>query len=377
MGEQGRHVKGKSHRRDRLSDRLMGATSEEEAGQLLVEDLRASFDACAAWIARALAAGGPSGLVDVASEPAIDLYFSEGHASDPLLRKALAARVSSGSVYSLSLQETKTTAEQEFSAFMRNIGWGHVVEGLMSAGEQVHYVVGVAREPEAMAFTAAEQALLGCKLQDATALQLFHLQEVATALQDAVAHACGENAAVLLLDEAGRPLLARGNLAALRPVDGQLAAADDAIDPVALPPRLLAALKCGVRQHRTGAEDLSTHSELLTLDGLALDLSITQVRNRQLKPCVHYSAILRPCRGDPALGRQNSALHDTLSEREREIVLCAARGMNPNEAAEHLGISPWTVRTHLRNIYEKTGVTSRSALVALFWAGNEAHSVGK
>ena len=160
-------------------------------------------------------------------------------------------------------------------------------------------------------------------------------------------------------------------------VDEKLAPADDGTDSAALPSRLLAALRRGVRRQRTSADEVSPHSEQLTLDGRTLDLSIAQVRNNHSSPCVHYSAILHSGPGHAALGQQNGALNDKVSERETDIVLCVARGMNTNEAAEHLGISPWTVRTHLRNIYEKTGVTSRSALVALFWAGNEAPSVGK
>jgi DNA-binding CsgD family transcriptional regulator len=53
-----------------------------------------------------------------------------------------------------------------------------------------------------------------------------------------------------------------------------------------------------------------------------------------------------------------------LSPREREIVRLITNGL-PNKAiAAVLDISPWTVATHLRRIYDKLGVSSRAEMVA-------------
>jgi DNA-binding CsgD family transcriptional regulator len=53
-----------------------------------------------------------------------------------------------------------------------------------------------------------------------------------------------------------------------------------------------------------------------------------------------------------------------LSPREREIVRMVAMG-HPNKIiADVLGISSWTVCTHLRRIFAKVGVGSRAAMVA-------------
>jgi LuxR family maltose regulon positive regulatory protein len=54
-----------------------------------------------------------------------------------------------------------------------------------------------------------------------------------------------------------------------------------------------------------------------------------------------------------------------LSEREHEIVQLLAAGMNNKLMARDLGISPETVRFHLKSIYEKFGVSDRRVVVEL------------
>jgi NarL family two-component system response regulator YdfI len=53
-----------------------------------------------------------------------------------------------------------------------------------------------------------------------------------------------------------------------------------------------------------------------------------------------------------------------LTEREREILLGAARGERSKEMALHLGITERTVKAHLASIYNKLGVDSRAAAIA-------------
>jgi len=55
-----------------------------------------------------------------------------------------------------------------------------------------------------------------------------------------------------------------------------------------------------------------------------------------------------------------------LAPREREVLEFLAKGMLLKEIAEHLGISYWTVQTHIGRIYEKLHVHSRSQAVAKF-----------
>ena len=53
-----------------------------------------------------------------------------------------------------------------------------------------------------------------------------------------------------------------------------------------------------------------------------------------------------------------------LSPREHEILELTSNGLSAPDIARHLQISAATVKTHLRNIYEKLGVSERAAAVA-------------
>jgi DNA-binding NarL/FixJ family response regulator len=52
-----------------------------------------------------------------------------------------------------------------------------------------------------------------------------------------------------------------------------------------------------------------------------------------------------------------------LSERERQVLTLVARGLNNTEAAESLGLSPLTAKTHVSRIMGKLGVRDRAQLV--------------
>ena len=53
-----------------------------------------------------------------------------------------------------------------------------------------------------------------------------------------------------------------------------------------------------------------------------------------------------------------------LSGRQREISFFVARGFTNEQIGEKLDISEPTVKTHLRNIYSKTGVHDRAQLIS-------------
>ena len=59
-----------------------------------------------------------------------------------------------------------------------------------------------------------------------------------------------------------------------------------------------------------------------------------------------------------------------LSERERDVVALVARGMSNRDIAAQLVVEPETVRTYLKRIFDKTGMTNRTMLaVAAIEAG--------
>ena len=74
---------------------------------------------------------------------------------------------------------------------------------------------------------------------------------------------------------------------------------------------------------------------------------------------------------EPRGGSRLRSMHDhevasapVLTPREREILALLADGFGNKQIASRLGIATNTVKTHLRNIYEKLGVSERAAAVA-------------
>jgi two-component system nitrate/nitrite response regulator NarL len=60
-----------------------------------------------------------------------------------------------------------------------------------------------------------------------------------------------------------------------------------------------------------------------------------------------------------------------LSPRERQVLLLVAEGLANKEVARQLNLSEGTVKIHVHNIYQKTGIGRRAALAALALAHKE------
>jgi DNA-binding NarL/FixJ family response regulator len=56
----------------------------------------------------------------------------------------------------------------------------------------------------------------------------------------------------------------------------------------------------------------------------------------------------------------------SVSSREQTVLDCLAKGLTYKQTADHLGISIDTIRTHVRRIYEKLHVQSRTEAVAKY-----------
>lgn len=59
-----------------------------------------------------------------------------------------------------------------------------------------------------------------------------------------------------------------------------------------------------------------------------------------------------------------------LTPREQSIAQLVAQGLPNKCIAKQLEISPWTVATHLRRLFAKLGVSTRSAMIAKLLSGN-------
>jgi len=57
----------------------------------------------------------------------------------------------------------------------------------------------------------------------------------------------------------------------------------------------------------------------------------------------------------------NLPAHTGLTEREREVLYLVTTGLTNSQIAKELSISTLTVNAHLRSIFHKLEVTSRSA----------------
>jgi two-component system nitrate/nitrite response regulator NarL len=77
--------------------------------------------------------------------------------------------------------------------------------------------------------------------------------------------------------------------------------------------------------------------------------------------------ILKNALLNPTLNKKDDDV--SLTEREREILECLAKGLNNKTIARQLGISDTTVKVHIKHLLSKLKLTSR--LEAAVWAHNK------
>lgn len=68
---------------------------------------------------------------------------------------------------------------------------------------------------------------------------------------------------------------------------------------------------------------------------------------------------------DPeGIDENNTDFSELLTAREKEIVIRLSRGLNAEQIAEELNLSPHTIKTHRKNVLQKSGCTNTTELVA-------------
>ncbi len=85
---------------------------------------------------------------------------------------------------------------------------------------------------------------------------------------------------------------------------------------------------------------------------------------RAIRAAARGETVLAPSVATKLVSQLRAPAHDTLSERELEVLTLIAPGETNRGAAARLFISEATVKTHLLHIYEKLGVNDRAAAVA-------------
>lgn len=74
---------------------------------------------------------------------------------------------------------------------------------------------------------------------------------------------------------------------------------------------------------------------------------------------------LQPAESESDTRIQDFSSSHGLSPREQEVLLLVGRGLTTAAMADELGISPHTIRDHLKHLYRKTGAKGRNELLGI------------
>lgn len=120
---------------------------------------------------------------------------------------------------------------------------------------------------------------------------------------------------------------------------------------------------------RTEGERLHTRT-LIASDGRRIDVQYASVLSEvpDRGPMGVYVAIDAAAQPEELEEEPPSANVPSLTQREHEVVQLVALGKTGGEIAAELGVSPETIRTHVRNAMAKTGTRTRAQLVATAFA---------
>jgi DNA-binding NarL/FixJ family response regulator len=120
---------------------------------------------------------------------------------------------------------------------------------------------------------------------------------------------------------------------------------------------VLGALRAGARGYLTkdaSAGDIQSAILTVAAGEAALD------------PAVQHhvvAALADPAAGSERMPSGESALPDELTPREAEVLKLIAQGLTNNEIAEHLVVSPTTVKSHINHLFTKAGIRDRAQAI--------------
>ncbi|MEV6953027.1 LuxR C-terminal-related transcriptional regulator [Streptomyces sp. NPDC051183] len=80
------------------------------------------------------------------------------------------------------------------------------------------------------------------------------------------------------------------------------------------------------------------------------------------------AVIIQPSRPEHTIGILMEAYD--LTSREQDVAQLVVYGMSDTEISQRLGISPYTVRDHLKKVFDKTGANSRGRLLRILYFGH-------
>jgi DNA-binding CsgD family transcriptional regulator len=128
--------------------------------------------------------------------------------------------------------------------------------------------------------------------------------------------------------------------------------------------RLKEGWNAAARDHAAEQAEQRILLEHPTIGGLSAEIRLVMPQGgRSLQPSFTVQLNLPPC-AHHEVGRAMAQL-SRLTPAERSTVRLAAAGHENADIARELGVSLSTVRTHLRHVFEKLGITSRAKLAPL------------
>lgn len=66
-----------------------------------------------------------------------------------------------------------------------------------------------------------------------------------------------------------------------------------------------------------------------------------------------------------------------LTLRQRDVLACLAHGLSTTDTCTRLGISEWTMRTHMKAVLKALGARDRAHAVQLVWSGQVTVHTGR